>query len=123
MKKIINIFASSFPVLTTLILIFVWTEFSQGGQEFKEIMVTGKIYAFSWDEDSVLTSVLIFVEKHDENRIPYIEEYFIYGDEKGKQLFELIGDTVEVTGVVDPKDVFKQIHVKKHKIIMEKDLL
>jgi 5S rRNA maturation endonuclease (ribonuclease M5) len=73
--------------------------------------VRGIIIPIDWDESGNAISVAI--SSHDEN------EYHVNKDEKGKQLFALTQEEVEVSGVVREKEDKRLITVKEYSVIKD----
>jgi hypothetical protein len=69
---------------------------------------TGVVKGVEWDDDgNTIAAVLVF-DFEEENELGDIEtitiEYIIEDDDMGKQLYELVGKTVEVIGVLSEDD-------------------
>jgi hypothetical protein len=74
----------------------------------EEENLVGVVKAVQWqDESKVIAAVLVVTtEEEDEegNLTTYIDEYRIMDNLKGKELFELDGETVKVSGSFVEKD-------------------
>ncbi len=68
--------------------------------------IHGLIIPSAWDKEGNVLNVAVFTFDED--------QYFVDGDEIGKQLIGLLRGKVEVCGVVGIKDGLKTIKVKKY---------
>ena len=83
----------------------------------KEITMTGTVDAIAFDNTGNVIQIALSVEKQvNENDIEFVN-YIIINDKKGKELFHMIGKTVQVTGKVSDKDGNKYITVKEYKVL------
>ena len=89
-------------------------------EQEKEATITGEIVAIDWDEEENVTAVAISVEivPDDTTEEVYYEEYKVADNEIGMELIELVGKTVEATGIIETdEDENKMIYVKKYSVI------
>lgn len=68
--------------------------------------IQGLIIPSAWDKEGNVLAVVVSTFDED--------EYLVERDEKGEQLFGLLREEVEVSGVVGIKDGIKTIKVKKY---------
>ncbi len=80
----------------------------------EELKIQGLVVPVAWDEggNPLSTAVSTFDE----------EEYIVEKDIKGDQLFGLLREEVEVTGVLGIKDGIKTIKVTKYVLIKKPEL-
>ena len=118
-KRIIIVI--TFFVLFSAIILLAPKAYTQ-----EPIVATGVIQANEWDEEGQVFAALLVVVNESEDEegeiSTYTEEYQIYDDEIGQQLFELDGTTVEVHGtLMEEEDGTVIIEVKSFKIIQEEN--
>ena len=85
-----------------------------------EVTIEGQVQAIEWDEDENVISVVISVEivPDDSTEDVYYEEYKVADNEKGQELVELVGKTVNATGKIETdEDESKIIYITEYKII------
>ena len=91
----------------------------------KETTIQGVVTELDWDENDNVVAIAIEVsiesgEDEDGDIIEESEYYAVILDNKGKELLNLINETVEVTGIVKvDSENNKTIKVKKYKVIEE----
>jgi hypothetical protein len=102
------------------ILLFIGQLQAQEGK--KQITISGTVDAVEFDDDENVTQIAISVEKQlGENDIDFIY-YYIVNDKKGKELFRLIGKTVQVTGqLAVAKDKKNYITVTGYTLVTEEE--
>ena len=88
----------------------------------EEEILIGVVKAIQWlDEGEVIAAVLVITsdEEDEEGKLAtYIDEYQILDDRIGKELFELDGETVEVTCIfLEEDDGTILVKVKSYRII------
>ena len=90
----------------------------------EEVTITGVVNPVEWDDEDNATAVAITVsseiepEEEEEEPETIEEDYYVADNEKGKELLEHIGKTVEATGtVVEDEEGTKTITVIGFKVI------
>lgn len=101
-----------------------WGHTSSTSQPQEEkVTIRGTVEAYEMDEDGTVVTVVISVEialedttGEEEREIAY-EKYLVAYDEKGRQLLDLVGRTVEATGTVkEDEEGNKTIFIKSYRV-------
>ncbi|MCB0283851.1 MAG: hypothetical protein KDF60_14795 [Calditrichaeota bacterium] len=84
----------------------------------KEVTLTGTIDATAFDNTGTVIQIALSVEEQvNESDVEFVN-YIIVNDNKGKELFHLIGKTVRITGKLSTdKQNNTYITVKEYKVI------
>ena len=121
MFKKMNFFIAILFCLSFTLLFTNTAAFSQDVDE-DEITIVGEVLATQYDDDDNVLEVAICVTfaPEDTTEEESVEYYWIVNDEIGQELLNLVGKTVEATGVVkldeDDDIIFT---VRKYEIIEE----
>ena len=119
MKTKINLLAVG---LFVLVLSFVSTNINLFAQSEEEVTIEGIVSAVEWDEDDNVTAVAISVTiiPEDTTEEQYTEEYLVANNKKGRELLELVGETVKATGTVETdEEGYMTIYVTDYAAIKE----
>jgi len=94
----------------------------QAQESKKQLTITGTVDAVDFDENDNVIQVAVTVEKQiSENDIDFIS-YYVVDNKKGKELFRLIGKTVQVTGQLTvAKDGKNYIAVTSYTLVTEEE--
>ena len=98
-------FIGTYFVILIISFLLLFSCFIHATEE--EETIEGTVVIVEWDDDDNVSAVAIsvVVQSDDPEQPDYFEDYLVLSNEKGKELFSLVGETVKATGKVE-KDHF-----------------